>query len=158
MVSIGACLAFDPQETFYAKIKPLNDNQVPLALSVSGLDWEQLKREGLAPEDAMAQFADWIEQVTPPGSKPVFVAFNAPFDWMFVADYFYRFLGQNPFGHQALDIKAYYMGLHGVSWQETAMRFVADRYLEGQKLSHNALDDAMMQAQIFRIMLDEARK
>ncbi len=28
-----------------------------------------------------------------------FVAFNASFDWMFVKDYFHRFLGRNTFGH-----------------------------------------------------------
>ena len=40
----------------------------------------------------------------------VFVGFNAPFDWSFVNYYFHRFLGHNPFGFTAVDIKAYYMG------------------------------------------------
>ena len=73
----------------------------------------------------MTRFAAWLESVTPPGARPVFVAFNAPFDWMFVNDYFHRFLGQNPFGHNALDMKAYYMGQSGGRWADAiAMRSV----------------------------------
>ena len=81
------------------------------------------------------------------------MAFNAPFDWMFINDYFHRFLGYNPFGHSALDVKSYFMGLTGVSWQETAMRYVSARFLEDRQLTHHALRDAMDQAEIFRLML-----
>ena len=63
----------------------------------------------------MADFAAWVERVTPEGSLPVFVGFNAPFDWMFVNEYFHRHLGRNPFGHVAVDIKAYAMGRDGCS-------------------------------------------
>ena len=31
------------------------------------------------------------------GRRPVFVGFNATFDWMFVADYLWRFAGRDPF-------------------------------------------------------------
>ena len=57
-------------------------------------------------------FAAWLERVAPSGSRPVFVALNAPFDWMFVADAAWRHLGRNPFGTSALDIKALYIGRH----------------------------------------------
>ena len=40
----------------------------------------------------------------------MFVGFNASFDWSFVNWYFHKFVGTNPFGVAALDIKAYYMG------------------------------------------------
>ena len=62
---------------------------------------------------------------------------------------------QNPFGHKALDIKAYYMGLQRVSWEETGMQYVSERYLDAQNLSHHALQDALDQAIIFRKMLAE---
>jgi hypothetical protein len=64
---------------------------------------------------AMRNFAEWVKAVTPPGSRPIFVGLNVAFDWMFVADYFYRYLGTNPFGHSALDIKALFMGTRRVS-------------------------------------------
>ena len=77
---------------------------------------------------------------------------------MFVNDYFHRYLGHNPFGHSALDIKAFYMGLSGASWEETSMRYIAPRYLHDQQLTHHALRDALDQAEIFQRMLYEAQE
>jgi hypothetical protein len=74
---------------------------------------------------------------------------------MFVADYFHRFLGQNPFGHSALDLKALYMGLTGMPWSQTSMRYVAPRYLGNRQLSHHAAQDAIDQAELLRRMLAE---
>lgn len=76
---------------------------------------------------------------------------------MFVSDYFHRYLGRNPFGHAALDMKAFYMGLHGSSWKDTAMRNVEVDYLEGKGISHNALEDACDQAKIFSRLYLQAR-
>ena len=156
LLSIGACLVADPQRAFYVELQPVNDNAIPQALMVSGLSLEQLAERGLAPAEATARFEAWLAAEVPPGQQPIFVAFNAPFDWMFVNDYFHRFLGHNPFGHTALDLKAFYMGLTGVQWPETAMRHVAARYLSGRQLTHHALRDAQDQAELFRKMLAEA--
>ena len=158
LLSIGACVVFDPQRTFYVELQPVNKHRILNALDVSGLDWEHLKKDGLPPIEAMSRFAAWVNETVQDGSPPVFVAFNAPFDWMFINDYFHRTLGKNPFGHKALDIKAFYMGLHGVTWYETGMRHLARRYLEDQTLSHHALRDALDQAVIFRKLLAESGK
>ena len=155
LLSIGACLVDDPARAFYVEVQPVNDNALSSALQVSGLTLEYLAEHGLPPAEAMAQFEAWIVRETPTGYRPVFVAFNAPFDWMFVCDYFYRYLGHNPFGHNALDIKALYMGLTGVHWHETSMAYVAARYLDGHPLTHNALHDAQDQAEIMRKLLAE---
>jgi hypothetical protein len=66
-------------------------------------------------------------------------------------------LGRNPFGHAALDIKAFYMGFHGSAWKDTAMQNVAVDYLEGKSISHNALEDACDQAKIFSRLYHQAR-
>ncbi|MCJ7703639.1 MAG: 3'-5' exonuclease [Anaerolineales bacterium] len=155
LLSIGACLVFNPQEQFYVEIQPLNEAATAEALHISKLDLAELKERGQAPQEALARFSQWIRAVTPSGNQPVFVAFNAPFDWMFVNDYFHRYLGENPFGHKALDIKAYFMGMTGLSWHETGMGYLAKRYLKNQSLSHHALQDALDQAEIFRKMLAE---
>ena len=155
MLSIGACLVSDPATGFYAELKPLTDAVVESSLAVSGLSMETLAQDGLTPQDAMRQFEDWIELVTPKGNVPVFVAFNAVFDWMFVDSYFHRFLKRNPFGHSALDMKAYYMGMAGGSWAGTSMRVLSPLYLSGRHLSHNALGDARDQADLFRQVLAE---
>jgi len=156
MLSIGACMVCDPKRTFYVEVKPVNGNFLPSALSISGLSMEKLAEQGLAPAEAMARFETWTKEQAPEGQRPIFVAFNAPFDWMFVNDYFHRYIGHNPFGHNALDLKAFYMGMTGVSWEETAMRHVSGRYSDTRKLTHHALQDAVDQAGLFRNMLREA--
>ncbi len=155
LLSIGACLVDDPSRTFYVELQPVNENALPAALQVSGLTLEYLQEHGVPPAEAMARFEAWVLRETPPGHRPIFVAFNAPFDWMFICDYFYRYLGRNPFGHSALDIKALYMGMKGVSWSETAMLYVATRYLNDHPLTHHALHDAQDQAEIMHKLLVE---
>ena len=156
LLSIGACLVADPQRTFYVELQPVNDNATPEALEVSRLSLKELAKRGLPPAEAMACFEAWLAAEIPTGQQPIFVAFNAPFDWMFVNDYFHRFLGRNPFGHAALDLKAFYMALTGVHWSETTMRYVAARYLSDRQLMHHALRDAQDQAELFQKMLAEA--
>ena len=155
LLSIGACLVDDPDQAFYIELQPLSMNTRPEALSIHQISLERLAREGVAPAEAMSRFAEWLAAAISPDQNPVFVSFNAPFDWMFVADYFHRFLGQNPFGHSALDLKALYMGLTGAPWSHTSMRYVAPRYLGNRRLSHHAAQDALDQAEMFRRMLAE---
>jgi len=157
-LTIGACTMSASARTFYVELKPVNMNAVPEALAASRLSMEHLAERGLEPAEAMRRFEDWLKAEVPSGQKPLFVSFNAPFDWMFVNDYFFRFLGRNPFGHTALDIKAYYAGLMGVSWEQTSMKFLGPRYLGNRELTHHALRDAMDQAELFRKLLEESRR
>jgi DNA polymerase III epsilon subunit-like protein len=153
LLSIGACLVDETSSTFYVELKPDRFDFTAEAMAIGGFSLEALKESGVAPKDAMQAFAEWVKSVVLPGQRPVFVAFNAPFDWSFVNDYFYRYLGENPFGHSALDIKAYYMGLTGVTWAETSMQHITAHIAEEKHLSHNALSDAQDQAGIFRLIL-----
>lgn len=155
LLSIGACTLSQPQQTFYAELIPDKDNFEPQALQVHGLEISQLNANGQPPEEAMRRFANWLENSLPPGQKPIMLAFNAPFDWMFIHDYFIRYLGSNPFGHSAIDIKAVYLGATGKSWQETSGVYLHTRYHDGSKLTHNALEDAVAQAEIFEGILRE---
>ena len=180
LLSIGACLVdpesnvdpentVDPESTdehesglpagaepnFYVELQPDREGVLDSAMSVGGFTLDGLRASGTAPKQAMQQFADWIAAVTPDGHRPVMVGFNAVFDWMFVADYFHRYLGRNPFGHSAIDIKAFYLGATGSTWAGTSMNFVAERYGLSITLTHNALDDARDQAALFRAVRDE---
>ncbi len=155
LLTIGACTLSERPSTFYVELKPVNNNFVPEALAVSRLSMEHLSKRGLEPADAMRQFETWLKTDSPKEQRPIFVAFNAPFDWMFVNEYFFRYMGHNPFGHTAIDIKTYYMGLMGASWEDTSMKHVSERYLGDRQLTHHALRDAMDQAEIFRKMLEE---
>jgi DNA polymerase III epsilon subunit-like protein len=153
LLAIGACTVEQPETGFYIELQPDRPKVDPSAIEVSGLDYDQLQHEGVPPKQAMKAFERWLKNVAPMGQQPVFVAFNAPFDWMFIADYFHRYLGYNPFGHRALDIKALYMGGFGVTWEETSMEAVSNRLGFPVQLSHNALEDSQDQARIFNALL-----
>jgi DNA polymerase III epsilon subunit-like protein len=155
LLSIGACSVVEPRSSFYIEIKPINDKFTEEAVSIHRLSLEKLSERGEEPAQAMRRFADWLSVETPEGQKPVFVAFNAGFDWMFLSYYFYHYLGYNPFGHAPLDIKAYYMGKYGVTWAETSMRYVSPRFLSDQPLTHHALQDAIDQANIFLKLVED---
>ena len=122
-----------------------------------GLSLEELAEKGVPPEEAMQGFADWLRDLLGEQS-PTFVGFNAPFDWMFVSHYFHTYLGHNPFGHRALDMKALFMGLQRVAWQETSYQHIAGHYGFEASLPHNALLDAQKQADILAAMLDEIKE
>ncbi len=160
VLSIGACAVADPGVAFYAELKPERPDGVASALAVGGLSIERLSAEGEGPAAAFERFAAWVEETTPEGFHPVFVGFNAPFDWMFVADGLHRHAHRNPFGHSALDIKALEMGAVGVGWEETSFTAVANRHGVDASLPHHALEDARLQAEVFRRILaglDERR-
>lgn len=148
LLAIGACLVADPDEAFYAELRPDRDAVQPEAVAVAGLDPAELAYTGEPPAEALPRFAGWVDEVAG-GRRPVFVAFNAAFDWLFVADYLDRYAGRNPFGHSALDVKALYMGVAGVPWTATRFPDVAAHFGVATELPHNALADARIQAQLF---------
>jgi len=160
LLAIGACLVERPEEGIELLLRP--DPALPWsddAEAVHRLSRERLARDGLDPREALERLAAWLERVLPAGSRPIFVAFNAPFDWMFVADAAWRHLGRNPFGMSALDIKALYLGRHLDAvrrWGETSSDHVRARYPVDLPHTHGALDDAREQAAICRAILDAA--
>ena len=91
MLSIGASVIGKPENSFYAELQPLNENAVAAA-EVSMLDLKTLEKTGKAPQIAMWEFRDWVQAMSG-DRKPVFVGFNASFDWSFVNWYFHKFLG-----------------------------------------------------------------
>jgi hypothetical protein len=153
MLSIGACVVGDIARSFYAELKPLNDNFTQEAMDACKLSLQDLARTGRAPAEAMRAFGEWVH-ATADGMRPVFVGFNAPFDWSFVNYYFHKFTGANPFGHAALDIKSYYMGAYRTAWSETSMAQLPPEVRPHPgPLQHEALADAVEQSEIFRKLL-----
>jgi ribonuclease T len=158
LLTIGACTLDSPPQSFYIELKPVNAKMTPEAQGIHHLDLKRLNERGTAPAEAMEKFESWIRQVTPEGDVPLFLAFNAPFDWMFVCDYFHRFLGRNPFGHTAVDIKAFALGICQMSWDETSFRNLSLKYLGNREITHHALRDALDQAEIFNKVMAEKCK
>ena len=61
LLSIGACEVYNEEQTFLCELKPISQKADPEALRVTGLSLEKLEQTGLAPNDAMRRFADWLE-------------------------------------------------------------------------------------------------
>lgn len=157
LLSIGACDVDDDTQGFSCDIKPINRNADPKALEVSGLSLAALEQSGLTPTDAMRKFYTWAKGLAGDGAMLVFVGLNAPFDWSFVNYYFHKYLGENPFGFAALDIKAYYMGATGCAWSETRSSRMSADLMPQRRGDHTALHDAQYQAELFRLMRTRLR-
>lgn len=152
MLSLGACVVGQPEQAIYLELKPDSPRHDPEAVSVTGFDLQELAVTGVAPLQAMLRLAEWLANVSASGKKVVFVGLNAPFDWSFVNYYFHKYLGENPLGFAALDIKAYYMGAFNLEWRQTKSSHMSANLLPQSSPTHNALDDARFQAELFQLM------
>src|SRR5262245_45727678 len=136
--------------TFYRELKPISDSFQPEALAVNGLDRERLVREGAPPENAMNEASAWVVSVA--GSRrPVLVAYPAAFDWTWLYWYFTRFAREgSPFGFSSCyDIKTMIAVKRGSVMSESTKGLLPDEVRTSRTHTHNALDDAREQAEIF---------
>jgi hypothetical protein len=113
-------------------------------------------RSGLeAPEVAMQRYVEWIESL--PG-KPVFVAYPAGFDFLFVYWYLMRFVGRSPFSFSALDMKSFAMAVLRKDYRDSTKRNMPKDWFDPLPHSHVALDDAIEQGALFCNMLKANRR
>jgi len=152
LLSVGACFIEKPSLQFYAELQPITDKIVPEALAVSKLSLVDLKVRGKSPRLAFHEFESWIQKNTGVAT-PIFVGFNACFDWAFINWYFHHFIGRNPFGFTAIDIKSYFMGRANCKWSETTLRQLPAVLRPEKPLVHNALQDAIAQGEVFRKLI-----
>jgi hypothetical protein len=149
--------ADDPAErTHYAELRPIGEDYMADALAVSGLDRERLIREGQEPSAAMNAVATWINAVADEvAATPVFVAYPLGYDWMWMYWYFIRFTeGGSPFGHsRCLDMKTLYATKAGTSLTQSTRRHMPPDLLSSRPHTHNALDDAIEQAELFQNLM-----
>jgi hypothetical protein len=139
------------EQTFYRELKPITDDVEPAALKAARLDREALKRDGAEPEAAMRDALDWIAtHAGDADARPVLVGYPVVFDWMFLYWYFIRFASESPFGFSsALDIKTIYQQKAQVTLDEAGRNDLPDELQASHPHTHNALDDAIEQAEIF---------
>jgi hypothetical protein len=148
--------ASDPAaETFYRELAPISEQYDAEALAVSGLDRDALLRTGVDPATAMASAAAWVRGIGRRG-RPVAVAYPLAYDWMWLYWYFIRFAGgRSPFGFsRALDIKTMYARAAGVPVGEATKRNMPAAILSSRPHTHNALDDAIEQAELFQRLFE----
>ena len=161
-VSLSADGSYQRGETFYIELQPICDGFDPGAMAIHGISEAHLRTHGVPAKTAMGQLADWVNGFKKDGERALFVGHNAPFDWMYIAYYFAWAEMANPFGYNALDTKALMMGRLGIRWGKCNKEEMLSRYphLEAPNPEdvHNALADAVFQADILIALLDkEAR-
>ncbi len=117
--------------------------------------WEACRTNLEAPSAAMPRYVAWIKSL---GGRPVFVAYPAGFDFLFVYWYLMRFAGESPFSHSALDIKTYAMAMLGGGYRDAVKTQMPRRWFDQLPHTHVALDDAIEQGALFCNMLAESTK
>lgn len=138
------------EQTFYRELKPISDDFQVDALKVNGLDRKRLQVQGAEPAVAMTEASQWVQKVAQ-GARPVLVAFPLSFDWTWLYWYFVRFstVG-SPFNHSScFDIKTAYAVKAHLPIAKAGRANINDRLKSVRQHTHNALDDAIEQAEVF---------
>lgn len=172
MLSIGV-VAMHPvtqshYASFYRTLKRLPDAR-PVTATMEWWDqhpkqWAEARKDPVEPQKAMEDLRTFVADCLAPfKGKPlptdpkdpvaVFVASPASFDFSFVYYYLHRFLGESCFGFSALDMKSYAMALIGCSFTESKKERHFKEWNTTLPHTHNALEDAEAQADVFRRML-----
>ncbi|TWO72160.1 exonuclease [Caenimonas sedimenti] len=121
-------------------------------------EWWQTQPEAWAacranlepPDAAMHRYVAWIKALR---GKPVFVAYPAGFDFLFVYWYLMRFVGESPFSHSALDMKTYAMAVLKRGYRDSTKKNMPKQWFDPLPHTHVALDDAIEQGALFCNML-----
>lgn len=116
--------------------------------------WAACRKDLEEPADAIQRYLTWIKSLK---GKPVFVAYPAGFDFLFVYWYLMRFVGESPFSHSALDVKSFAMAILKKDYRESSKRNMPKHWFDNLPHSHIALDDAIEQGALFCNMLMESR-
>lgn len=149
LLSIGACFVEDTNNQFYVELKPISLNFNDAAIFISGLNLKALTTSGEEPRVAMEKFEDWLKQI----QNPIMIGYSTTFDWMFICYYFHHFLGRNPLGHSAIDMKALYMGAMNCDWKIASKKSMSAKMEVEFNNTHNALEDAIEQAKLFSAII-----
>ena len=146
-------------DTFYRELRPISDRFQEDALAVNGLDRDQLITRGMAPEQAMEEAAQWV-RLHAGDHKPVLVAYPVAFDWSFLYWYFERFAASgSPFGFSScLDIRTLYQASAGTVHAASGQSAMPASLLPASPHTHNALDDAIEQGELFANVFEWAAR
>lgn len=155
----GVCFErWQPRKlTLYRELSPISGHFEEEALSINGLDRERLRREGSDPAIAMQEAACWVHEQSA-GHRPVLVAYPVAFDWAFLYWYFETFVPDgSPFGHSScLDIRTQYQALAGTVFDRSSKLVIPEFLQPKTPHTHNALDDAIEQGELFANLLEWA--
>jgi hypothetical protein len=107
---------------------------------------------GVDPRRALEELRAWL---TDQAGEDRAVVVGAPvtFDFMWLYWYWWRLLGEMPlFGFSGLDLRSYFMGMHGVEFLGTGKERYLKHYPNEFDHTHDPLDDARQQGALWRDM------
>ena len=144
---------YEPPEynhNFYCEMQPITNEFEVEAMQVNGLDRDKLRLTGQNPHIAMSSAASWIEGIVGK-AEPVFVAYPLSFDWSWMYWYFVQFSATgSPFGFsKCFDIKTAMALTLGRTIQSVGKDRIPNILKSKLPHTHNALDDATSQAELF---------
>jgi hypothetical protein len=162
LLSFGAA-AFSPEgkmtSTFYANLKELPDSHPdPNTMEWWGKNKEAYDATRLSLQDpgqAIGQFVSWVNKLD---GKPVCVCYPAGFDFTYLYWYIIHFGFKSPFSFSALDIKSYASAMLKIPYREATKKNMPQRWFSNKPHTHNGLDDAIEQGELFIAMLKENTK
>ena len=165
MLSLGAAAVSQDLEklppTFYVNIFPLltarSDPDTMLWWQRNSDAFEQTQKHQVNASRAMQLFVEWAKQFD---GKPVPVAFPAGFDYTFLYWYLCFFLGKSshPFSFSCIDMKTLGMAIQKKGYLRSTKRNYPKSWFGPHKHTHNALDDALGQRDLFISMMKELSK
>lgn len=173
MLSLGAVVilpcreghpdAYRTDDTFYKTFKRLPEAR-PSNATMEWWDqfpkqWAETRREPVDPAQGIKDFDSWVNWTIGglnrelyPDPKPIFLAGPIGFDFTFVYYYMHRFLGRCVFGHNGVDMRSLAMGLLDQPYLTKKERY-PNEWATRLPHTHNALEDAMEQADRFIKMM-----
>jgi hypothetical protein len=140
----------DYNTTFYRELRPISEQFQQEALNINGLDRSRLARSGAEPRLIMSEASAWVKDIAGK-SSPVLVAYPLSFDWSWLYWYFVQYsIDGSPFDYsRCFDVKTA-VAVKSRAPISTSGRSRLPKALQSRHIhSHNALDDAIEQAEVF---------
>lgn len=156
-----ASAAFDPNasefkilDTFSANLELLDGAKANPKTDAFWKDnwsaYQETRQNMLNPSVAMSQYLAWIKDICQKhNATPVFAAYPAGYDFMFVYWYLIRFAGESPFSFSAFDLKSYVSAYLKLPYRQATKRNIPKKFFTSKVAhSHVALDDAIEQGEL----------
>jgi len=121
------------------------------------LAWARVTTNTENPKEVMIKYKLWLEDMAKYG-PPIFVAYPAGYDFVFIRWYMEYFTDECIFGYQSLDVKSYVMALLKTDFKQTTKNTFPKHWFDSTlPYTHTGLDDAMEQGIMFINILREVK-
>lgn len=127
---------YKTRKTFYGKLYDCKPDPSNPAKSII------TNQDGYDPGEVFGNFKTWLDSLGK--DRAIFVSDNPAYDFQWINDLFWLYLGENPFGHSGRRISDYYAGLMG-DWSQTQ----AWKKYRVTDHDHNPVNDAMGNVEAF---------